>query len=104
MQQIKINNSLYDVYFVEPNHAGLQNGSALGLSSSTNKEIYVNRNLKNKQDILRHEITHAVIYEYLQVDFTWNEEHVCEFVQRYYKIIEDLVRLVVIEDLTPCPH
>lgn len=97
MKQIKINNSLYDVHFVEPNHAGLRNGEALGTCSTTNKEIYINKELKNKKDILRHEITHAVIYEYLQVDFVWNEEHVCEFMQRYYKIIDDLVNEVYVE-------
>ena len=97
-QKLQINNCIYDVYFVEQNHVGLQHGKALGTCSSTNKEIFINKDIKNKRDILRHEVTHAVIYEYLQVDFTWTEENVCEFVQRYYKIIEDLVNQIIIKE------
>ena len=86
-----INNSEYEVLFVEPDSPFLRNGECLGMCYTTTKIIAINDRLKHQQDVLRHEITHAVIYEYLAVDAVWNTEKVCEFIQRYYRIIEELV-------------
>jgi hypothetical protein len=38
-----------------------------------------------------------VIYEFLGTETVWNEEKVCEFYERYYQILEDLVAQIYIE-------
>ena len=97
-QTIKINNNYYTIEFTNAQNPSLQGGEALGLCNTTSKVIFISKDLSNKQDILRHEIVHAVLYEYLSVDITWTSEKVCEFYQRYYQIIEDLVNQVIIQE------
>jgi hypothetical protein len=96
-QQLKINNSTYTVEFVDGQNHSLSEGKYLGVCYTTSKHIFVSQVVPNKRVILRHEIAHAVIYEFLGTETVWNEEKVCEFYERYYQILEDLVAQIYIE-------
>lgn len=88
---ININGIIWSIHIVPFNHIELRNPDnsySLGCCNTQQKAIYINSNLSGYQlnKVIRHEITHAIIYSYdislnavieeLLADFcaTYNEE------------------------------
>lgn len=84
----KINNSKYSISFVEPNDNNLRENN--GLCNTQTKEIFIDVSLKNLRETIIHEITHAIIYEYL-LEQEWNEEKVALFVGKYFDTIKRIL-------------
>lgn len=92
----------WTVYEVPPTDPNLKTGdsSNWGLTYFKDKDIYIDGDLKpeHKIEVLRHEITHAVIFE---TQFTevkkYTEEDVCDLVGTYGKIICELADKVMNE-------
>ena len=101
---IKINNMNWEIKEVESSHSMLLVSGAVSLGTShfLHKEIYLNKDLKpeHKQQILRHELTHAFMSETQISDKdTFDEEELCEFVGLYGQRISEIAeRYSYIED------
>lgn len=67
--------------------------SILGLCDNANRKIYLHENLDlpSKVKTLRHELMHAIIFEYGFSKETYTEEQVCDLFGTYEKLIDDLV-------------
>lgn len=93
---IVINGIRWDIILVSPSNPKLQmpnNKQALGCCDNFSHIIYINRDLEGKKmkEVLRHEITHAVIYGY-NISLTPREEEtVVEIVTNYGRKINRLV-------------
>lgn len=87
--QVQINQALYTIDFVNKGTHQLQ--GCLGICNTHTKQIFISDNLPNMKATLRHEVTHAVISEYMLDNVEWNEEAVASFVEKYLTIIEDIV-------------
>ena len=85
---IKVNNMNWEIKEVESSHSMLLVRGAVGQGTShfLHKEIYLDKDLKpeHKQQVLRHELTHAFMSETQISDKdTYDEEELCEFVGLY---------------------
>lgn len=70
---------------------------AWGLTYYRSKSIYIDKELTKDQkiEVIRHEITHAVIFETQFAEHKkYNEEDLCELVAHYGQIICDLANKV----------
>lgn len=76
---IKINLATYTVEFRYLSSHEL-NGENKGSCNKDTKQIFIAKDYPDTKATIRHEITHAVINEFLLGRFEWNEEYVCEFV------------------------
>jgi len=101
---IKINNMNWEIKEVESSHSMLLVSGAVGQGTShfLHKEIYLDKDLKleHKQQVLRHELTHAFMCEtQISKKDTFDEEELCEFVGLYGQCICEIVeRYFYIED------
>lgn len=92
----QINHVKYDIIeTTDDNYVNItSNGeSILGLCDNANRKIYIHKNLDfpSKVKTLRHELMHAIIYEYGFSKETYSEEDVCNLFGTYEKLIDDLV-------------
>lgn len=95
--KLKINTAEYEVKEVLSSDTVLSMPNYKGLCDKDNKKIYISSDLPNKRETLIHEITHAMIYEYLGYEkgIEWDEEKVCQFVERYIDKILGLLEKVL---------
>lgn len=93
---IKINLATYTVEFRYLSSNEL-NRQSKGVCNTDTKQIFIAKDYPDITSTIRHEITHAVINEYLLGEFQWNEEYVCEFVEKYSTLIEELTNRVFYE-------
>ena len=89
----------WTVYEVPANDPKLsyKGSPAWGLTYYKIKSIYIDKELAkdHKLEVIRHELTHAVIFEtQLSEHKKYNEEDMCELVARYGKIIVELAEKV----------
>lgn len=91
---IVINGEVWRIRFVPPHHPELMSpwGLALGCCNDMTKTIYLNNALRPSQVkmVLRHELTHAVLYSNNIFISRNNEELVANIVATYG---EEIIRL-----------
>lgn len=93
---IKVNGIVYTVYTVPVMSLQLLEGKNIGTCSYVDKAIYLSQDLEG--DVLLrslvHELTHAYIYEYSQIQYSeehrWSPEDLCIFMEHYgMQIVKD---------------
>lgn len=100
-KEIVINNHVWlieeqpEEYLLEEYHKRVKNAySCLGLTFYKDHKIWIADDLcpDAKMKALKHELTHAYIWEYgfYNVDFN-NEELICDFVSGIYDFIKEVV-------------
>lgn len=89
MKTFKINNSIYSIHLVSSNNNNLREQT--GLINPVTKEIFVDMYVPNAREILIHELSHAMIEEYLP-DVTWNEENVALFFGKYFDKVNAILK------------
>ena len=99
--EIKINNNIYKINFVESDNENLKIDDGEYHSGVTNfitKEIYIANNLKGNslRYTLIHELTHAMIDSYGFMQIYWNDEIVADFMANYLNNIIDLSNKIII--------
>lgn len=91
-----INNIKYDIIeTTDGNYVNITTSgeSILGLCDNASRKIYIHKNLDmhTKIKTLRHELMHAILFEYGISKETYTEEQVCDLFGTYTKFVEDLV-------------
>lgn len=69
--------------------------ACFGVTNYDEKTIYLDETMKDdrKEQVLRHELTHAVIHSYLiENKENYSEENVCDFVAQYGNLICKLAK------------
>ena len=71
---------------------GIDSESILGLCDIANQKIYIHKDISmlNKIKTLKHEIAHALLYEYCLSDGVYTEEQLCDFMALYGSEVERL--------------
>lgn len=93
----KLSNIDYDIIETDDEkYVKLKNGidseSILGLCDVANQKIYIHKDISmlNKIKTLKHEIAHALLYEYCLSNDSYTEEQLCDFVSVYGSEVERL--------------
>lgn len=86
---IKIKDTMYRILKVDSNHEEI-NDYYFGKTDLYHKIIWLDKNYVNIKEVLYHEITHAIIFEYGFENIKWNEEQVCIFISKYISQLGDI--------------
>ena len=73
-------------------NGGIDSESVLGLCDVVNQKIYIHKDISisNKIKTLKHELSHALLYEYCLSDGAYTEEQLCDFMALYGSEVERL--------------
>ena len=73
-------------------NGGIDSESVLGLCYVVNQKIYIHKDISisNKIKTLKHELSHALLYEYCLSNDSYTEEQLCDFVSVYGSEVERL--------------